>query len=226
MNEAIQNITIMAVPFLLAVCAHELAHGWTADKLGDDTAKLSGRLTLNPLSHIDPLGALVFVMTQFIGWARPIPVNLLNLKDPKRDMIWIALAGPLSNLSIAVLCTVFYNFFQWFDPVYQYFTPPALFHEYPSLQNLGLFFKITVPVYWMIILSIKLNIVLAIFNLIPIPPLDGGRIMTGLLPSRHALGFSKIEPYGLFILIFLIFAGVIDAVIYPVIRSILALLLA
>ena len=221
MYETIQNITIMALPVLMAITLHELAHGWVAGRLGDDTARLAGRLTLNPLKHLDPVGTLAFVVTQFIGWAKPIPVNINNLKDPKRGLVWVALAGPSCNLGIALICTLLYKTFQGAGPIYQLYTMPAFMHKYPSLEGLSFFYMVTVPLYWMIILSIQLNIALAVFNMIPIPPLDGGRILSGIHPHKQSVDFSKIEPYGFIILIMLIFTGMIDLLVFPVIGGLL-----
>lgn len=196
----IRQIALMAVPLLAAVTFHELAHGYVAYRLGDPTAKLSGRLTLNPVKHLDFLGTLVFIVTQMIGWAKPVPVNPYNLRNPKRDMIWVSLAGPITNLLMAVVSALLYK----------------LIIALP-VQNVFFIKKVLVPVALMLQISVVLNIGLAVFNAIPIPPLDGSKILMGILPPKQALAYSRIEPYGFFIILALIFFRVIDYVIFPLI---------
>lgn len=190
----------MAVPLLAAVTFHELAHGYVAYRLGDPTAKMAGRLTLNPVKHLDFLGTLVFIVTQMIGWAKPVPVNPYNLRNPKRDMIWVSLAGPVTNLLMAVISALLYK----------------LIIALP-VQNVFFIKKVLVPVALMLQISVVLNIGLAVFNAIPIPPLDGSKILMGILPPKQALAYSRIEPYGFFIILALIFLRIIDYVIFPLI---------
>ncbi len=196
----IRQIALMAVPLLAAVTFHELAHGYVAYRLGDPTAKLAGRLTLNPIKHLDLMGTLVFIVTRMIGWAKPVPVNPYNLRNPKRDMIWVSLAGPVTNLLIAVLSALIYK----------------LLIVLP-VSNPFFIKKVLVPLALMLQLSVVLNIGLAVFNAIPIPPLDGSKILMGLLPPRQAMAYSRIEPYGFFIILALIFLRVVDFVIFPLI---------
>ncbi|NOX20051.1 MAG: site-2 protease family protein [Nitrospirae bacterium] len=196
----LKQIVLMALPLLVAVTFHELAHGFVAYRLGDPTAKLAGRLTLNPLKHLDPLGTLVFIMTRMIGWAKPVPVNPFNLRDPKKDMIWVSLAGPAANMLIAVASALLYKIVMILP-----------------VENVFIVKKILVPVALMLQLSVILNIGLAVFNLIPIPPLDGSKILMGILPPRQAIAFSRIEPYGFFIILILLFLRVIDLIIFPII---------
>ncbi len=198
--EIIRQVILMAVPILLAVTFHELAHGYVAYRLGDHTAKDAGRLTLNPLKHLDPLGTLVFLVTRMIGWAKPVPVNPYNLRDPKRDMMWVSIAGPATNMALAVVSAILYKLMLML-PV----TEPLLIR------------KILLPVAMMLQMSVVLNIGLAVFNLIPIPPLDGSKILLGLLPARQAIAYSRIEPYGFFILLALIFFRITDYIIFPII---------
>lgn len=198
----IQTIAVWALPVLFAITLHEVAHGWVASWFGDQTARLSGRLSLNPMKHIDPVGTvlvplLLVTFTHFIfGWAKPVPVDSRNLRHPRRDMAFVALAGPVSNLLMA---------FFW-----------------GAIAKLGLFAAqaahntwFGTPLAYMGIAGIQINVMLAVFNLIPFPPLDGGNILMGFLPRRAAYYFSLLQPYGFFILILLMLTGVLFYVISP-----------
>lgn len=208
MDSYIQQFSILAVPILMAVTFHEVAHGLVAYRLGDPTAKNAGRLTLNPLAHLDLVGTLVFVITRMIGWAKPVPVNPLYFKNPRKGMLWVALAGPATNLVLAVLSAML---MRW-------------------LLNLNLspdsqWVAIVKPVFLMAQRSVILNVGLAVFNVIPIPPLDGGRIAVGILPEKQAISYARLEPYGFLILLLLIFSGVVEYVVFPIILVIVNLLL-
>ena len=183
--------------FFFAVIIHEYAHGWVAWKLGDPTARFMGRLTLNPFAHIDPIGTiflpLILIMTHspiLFGWAKPVPVDFFNLNNPKRDMIWVGLAGPAANIIFAIALSLLLKI-------------PLLIASY---------FAVSV-----ITTAIMANLVLAVFNLLPIPPLDGSRVMTGLLPYNLGLEYSKIEPYGFIIIFVLLWLGAINTIIWPVV---------
>ena len=207
MENIIQTIAILAPPLLLALTLHEFAHAWVADKLGDPTPRFMGRLTLNPLKHLDPMGTLAFILTRMIGWAKPVPVNPRNFKNPHKAMMWVALAGPLTNLFLASVSAILLKILLL-----------------SGLSN-SLGQSISEPLFLMLIRSVQINVGLAIFNLIPLPPLDGGRIMTGLLPMEKALVFSRIEPYGPIILIFLIFSNILNYTLIPIIITTSRLLL-
>lgn len=183
-----RDLTVKILPLLWAITIHEVFHGWVANRLGDPTARLAGRLTLNPIKHLDPFGILVFVITQMIGWAKPVPVVSRHFRDPRRGMIWVALAGPGSNFVMAVISALIFNAL---FPVFKTLEPAAA----KSMLN---------PVVQMVGWSVVINTILAIFNLVPIPPLDGGRILVGVLPESSAEEYSKIEPYGFFIIFFLV----------------------
>jgi Zn-dependent protease len=205
MNEMISKIALMIVPVLLAITVHEVCHGYAAFLLGDPTAKKSGRLTMNPVKHIDPVGLLVLfitgIMGMAIGWAKPVPVDPRYFKKPRLDMMWVSLAGPASNLALAVLTTILIRLFA-----------PAL---------LGTIFY---PLVEMAQFLVMINVGLAVFNLIPIHPLDGSHILEGLLPLRMAYSYSRLQPYGFMILLALIFTGVVNIIVYPIIIVILNLL--
>ena len=208
MSSTIQQISILVLPILLAVTLHEVAHGWVADRLGDPTPRLMGRLTLNPIKHLDLVGTLVFFFTRMIGWAKPVPINPLMFKDARKDMMWVALAGPMTNILVAVVFAIALR----------------LLLQLP-LPAFPLLLKIFVPLMLMLKVGVVINLGLAIFNIIPIPPLDGSKVLAGLLPPEKAEVFAKIEPYGFLILIFLIVARVVETFIFPVINFGLHLLL-
>lgn len=202
MEQLIQTVTVYAIPVLLAITLHEAAHGYVARMLGDQTAHLAGRITLNPLKHIDPVGTIAVPLLILIaakalgspgllfGWAKPVPVSFQNLRRPKRDMIWVAAAGPGSNLLMAILWAMFLSAQQFLGAQEQFFQAVA-------------------------VAGIQVNLVLMALNLLPVPPLDGGRIVTGLLPDAIAWRFARIEPYGLIILIALLASGMLQFFIQP-----------
>ena len=193
-NELVQTISTHAIPVLLAITLHEAAHGYTARQLGDDTAWQMGRVTLNPLSHVDLVGTIIMPLMLFFatsgqflfGYAKPVPVDFSRLHHPKRDMVWVALAGPAINLLQA---------FAWAVLIY-------------LLSGMGSEERFFIE---MAQAGVLVNLVMFAFNLFPLPPLDGGRIVVGLLPMRLAIGFSQIERYGFFIVMGLVLMGVINS---------------
>jgi Zn-dependent protease len=197
---SIQELAVRIPVFLLALTIHEVAHGWVADRLGDRTARLQGRLTLNPLAHLDPIGTLAIVLIGF-GWAKPVPVDYRYLQNPRRDMMMIAAAGPASNLILAVAITGCLRLFPWQSAV-------------AAAEWL------VIPVLLMLRAGVWVNVVLAVFNLVPIPPLDGSRLVSGLLPLRQALVYNRLEPFGFLIIFALFFSGIMDPIFGRVIRTI------
>jgi len=204
-NAIMQGISIWGLPVLMAIVLHEVAHGWVAFKLGDDTAYWLGRLTLNPLKHIDPIGtllvpiALLVMQSPFLfGYAKPVPINWRKLRNPQRDMVWVALAGPITNLILALLSTLVLMLAVQLPPSLLWFTQPLAL---------------------MCQASIIINLVLLVFNLIPLPPLDGGRVAVGLLPYSLSSQLSRLEPYGFIIIIGLMVMGWLQAIIGPVVMG-------
>ncbi len=201
----VQSISIWALPVVLAVVLHEVAHGWVADRLGDNTARFMGRLTLNPLKHIDPLGTVLIPLLLLIsgspflfGYAKPVPVDVRKLRNPKRDMIWVAAAGPVTNLLLALFSALLL----------------AVTVRMPES-----IFWIAQPLALMCQASIMINFVLFIFNLLPLPPLDGGRVAVGLLPGPMAYQLARLEPYGFLIIVALLIFGVLQKVIGPLVMG-------
>ncbi|MGC8554771.1 MAG: site-2 protease family protein [Candidatus Acidulodesulfobacterium sp.] len=212
MNNTIQLIVIAIIPVLFAIILHEVSHGYVAHIFGDDTAKKAGRLTLNPIKHIDPFGTillpllLILVGSPFLfGYAKPVPVNFNGLKNPKRDTGFVAAAGPVTNFILAFICFVFLKVILFEFPVMH--SHLAYFISHLSFQTVqgAPFLKFFVyPITFMLFIGIMINVILGTFNLIPIPPLDGGRIAVSLLPEPFSGYLSKLEPFGIFLILILL----------------------
>ncbi|MGX8883448.1 site-2 protease family protein [Methylovorus sp. SPW-M1] len=202
----IQKIAIYALPVIFAITVHEAAHGYAARYFGDMTAHQAGRITLNPLRHIDPIGTILIpALTLFFGgilfgWAKPVPVDFSRLRHPKKDMLWVAAAGPASNLIMALIWALIWKF------------APALS---PSMA---------VPLSLMAQAGIMINVVLMVLNLLPLPPLDGGRIAVSLLPNHLAEKYAGVERYGFVILLVLLFTGLLAKIMHPFINASISLI--
>lgn len=202
--EKVQLLSAAVIPVLFAIVLHEVAHGWVARYFGDRTAEMLGRLTINPIKHIDPVGTilvpLVLTWLNFpaFGWARPIPVSTRNLRDPKRDMLFVAAAGPISNLLMALFWTGLFA---------------VVLHGAIPLGAGRQFVLVMVQI------GITFNILLCIFNLIPVPPLDGGRVLRGLVPESLGRRLDAIEPYGLIILVALLATGIGGSIVWPLVQQ-------
>ena len=209
----VQTIAIYALPVVFAITLHEAAHGYVAKYFGDLTAYAEGRVSLNPLRHIDPIGtvalplALLAISKLFggggilFGWAKPVPVNFANLRHPKRDMLWVAAAGPFSNLLMALFWALMVKI---------------------GLVSSGQYFAL--PLALMGAAGVFFNVIIMVLNLLPLPPLDGGRILVSLLPHRLAYRVARIEPYGFVILIVLLFTGVLGIIMWPLIGIMMSLI--
>jgi len=214
-QQFLHKLSIYAVPVVLAITFHEAAHGYVAFRKGDPTAKMLGRVTLNPIPHIDPFGTILLPAMMILlntgvvfGWARPVPVNFRLLHDQKRDPIYVAAAGVVTNLGLALLSGLIFRALIAFDPALMIET--MMHGGGPTADTPAR--MVTVPLSLMCVVSVQFNCLLALFNLIPIPPLDGGRIAVGLLPPRASMALASVERYGtLLVLLLLMFgpAGVI-----------------
>jgi Zn-dependent protease len=208
-EQTVRLIALYAIPGIFAITLHEAAHGYAARHFGDMTAYQAGRITLNPMRHVDPMGTIIIPILILIasqgryafGWAKPVPVNFSRLHNPKRDMLWVAAAGPASNLLMAVVWAFVIKAMHGVPP--NYFTEPVL------LMARG---------------GIVINAVLMVLNLLPLLPLDGGRIAVSLLPHGLAYRFAKMEPYGMMILLALMFLGVLNFVMLPFVNAVIGAL--
>jgi Zn-dependent protease len=198
----IQLLAVLALPVVLAITVHEAAHGWVANRLGDRTALMLGRVTFNPLKHIDPIGTVLVPVVTFLlagflfGWAKPVPVNQRNLRNPRRDMALVAVAGPASNLLMAL-------------------TWGALIPAGIALLDISEW--VALPLIYMGAAGVVINVFLMVLNLVPLLPLDGGRVLNSLLPPRWSYYFSRLEPFGLIILVALLVSGVLSSVLLPLV---------
>lgn len=207
LSHVLYAVSYMALPLLLAMILHEYAHGWVANRYGDSTARLAGRLTMNPLAHVDPFGTVILPVLclllpggVFLGWAKPVPVNPARLQDPRRHMALVAAAGPAMNLVLAVASAGVLAGILMIDPSLAAYWPPQ-----PGLSPpRDLSGMLLLPLAAMALYSVFINVLLMAFNLIPIPPLDGGRVLTSLLPVRPATALNRLEPYGMLIIVMLI----------------------
>lgn len=206
----LQQIAIFTIPVLFAIALHEVAHGWIASLRGDLTAKMLGRLSLNPIKHIDPIGTVALPLVSLLisgmlfGWAKPVPVNWNNLKSPKMDMALVAIAGPMANLLMAIL--------------------------WVFILKLGWMMQLTLPSVapWLILTArsgVEINCAFCILNLLPIPPLDGGRILVALTPSKISQTISRVEPFGFLILIILLVSGLLFKILFPAINYLIGIIM-
>jgi Zn-dependent protease len=214
LNQIVQLIAVLALPLLFAITVHEAAHGWVANRLGDHTALMLGRVTFNPIKHVDPVGTVIVPLailllsslggtTFLFGWAKPVPVDWRKLNHPRRDMALVALAGPGANLLMALFWGLMIKL---------------------GVMLIGTSDWVAMPLVYMGAAGVLINLVLMTLNLFPLLPLDGGRVIASLLPPRLARGFSRLEPYGLIILLLLVFTGILGRLLMPAIAISLAVI--
>jgi len=205
LNTTIQQLSVLVLPVLFAITVHEAAHGWVANKLGDSTALMLGRVTINPLRHIDPIGTVLVPLATYLlsgflfGWAKPVPVNWNNLHNPRRDMALVALAGPAANLLMALLWAVVTKVGAMLGSSWEWAALPLIY-----MGSAG----------------VLINAILMVLNLLPVLPLDGGRILASLLPPRIAYSYSMTEPYGLFIVLGLLVTGLLGKLLWPAVTAV------
>lgn len=209
----LQTVVIQGCALILAITFHEAAHGWVAFKNGDPTAKLAGRITLNPIPHIDLFGTIIFPgllilmhAPVLIGWAKPVPVNPMRFRNPKKGFALVSVAGPGSNILLAGLSAVILKIWTALDPeLLAYLTDGG-----------GHGVKVALPLFLFLWMSVQINVVLGVFNLFPIPPLDGGHFLMGVLPPKQSLALAQLERFGMIIVLMLVYLGVLDFFVRPI----------
>jgi Zn-dependent protease len=208
--QIIREIALLAVPFLLAITCHEVAHGYMANRLGDPTAKLAGRLTLNPLKHLDVLGTLVLVVTRMIGWAKPVPVDSRYFRDPLKGMMYVSLAGPGANFVLAIVFALLFHGLN------------ALFGGRPLGEVELMFIEPLANIFY---LGVQINLVLGLFNLLPIPPMDGSGILAYFLPRTAVTQYLAVGRYGFLVIILLAATGLLGRLLWPPVAFFMKMLL-
>lgn len=215
MQESILQIIYLLPALLLSLSFHEFSHGYVSYLLGDPTAKMQGRLTLNPIAHLDPIGALVLIVTRRFGWAKPVPINPGYYKNPRKGMMYVSIAGPGANILLAILFAIILHIVLWVNEI-QYFV--LLAENFYYLRYYYDVSDMLLIIFNMLRMGIIINLSLAVFNLLPFPPLDGSKILRGFLPRKYDQIFYTLEgPLGMMLIIFLVFTGLLGNIIIPVI---------
>ena len=215
LSARIQHLVLLIPGFLLAITVHEFTHGWVANRFGDPTAKIAGRLTFNPIPHLDLFGTIFLVLTAIsgfgLGWAKPVPVDPRYLRNPRSDIMWISLGGPAANVVTATVLAILFHILLGTGLV--------------SPFGGGVSGIVLLPLLQMLVIAVQINVVLAVFNLIPIPPLDGAAILEGILPRQLANQWELLQPYGFIILLVLLMTGALNYIIVPPVQFITGILL-